>query len=88
MSPGISRATRRSAVTGGGLKLYDAARFGAFEVDPSDITKTAMQTYRVDLAALKTNGRAFDLSGITKVRFVFERTATGRAIFDDIAFSN
>lgn len=72
----------------GGLATPYAARFGPYKVDPSDITKTAMQTYRVDLAALKTNGRAFDLSRITKVRFVFDRTATGRAIFDDIAFSN
>jgi hypothetical protein len=71
----------------GGLTVPSAARIGPYKVDPDNITKTAMQTYRVDLAALKTNGRAFDSSAITKVRFVFDRTATGRAIFDDIEFS-
>jgi len=60
----------------------------AVQADPDNITKTAMRTYRIDLAALRYNARDFDNSQITTVRFIFDRNQTGRAIFDDIEFTN
>jgi len=69
-------------------QVYLRPLIGVLPGGTTDLRKTSFQTYRIDLSALRYNSRIFDSSKISSVRFIFDQTQTGRAIFDDLEFAN
>ena len=59
-----------------------------YGVDPLDIPKPAVQTDRIDSAALRHDNRVLNLASVVAVRLIFDRTASGRVIADDIELTN
>jgi hypothetical protein len=52
-----------------------------------DETEPTLQRYALPLGTLSQAGKAFNPAAVKAVRFVFDRSAEGVVIVDDIGFS-